>query len=78
MNRYSIKVNDKTITSDTIADGLRRVVHKITDNTQKDYRQACSYLRSIDRLERRGISYSNEDFDILSAARRLVERNGCL
>ena len=34
------------------------------------------HIKAIDRIEREGIKYSNEDFDILSGARHAVWRRG--
>jgi hypothetical protein len=34
------------------------------------------HIKAIDRIEREGIKYSNEDFDILSGARYAVWRRG--
>lgn len=34
------------------------------------------HIKAIDRIECQGISYSNEDFDILSGARHAIWRRG--
>jgi hypothetical protein len=34
------------------------------------------HIKAIDRIEREGIKYSNEDFDILSGARHAIWRRG--
>ena len=34
------------------------------------------HIKAIDRIEREGIKYSNEDFDILSGARHAVWQRG--
>jgi hypothetical protein len=34
------------------------------------------HIKAIDRIERDGIKYSNEDFDILSGARHAIWRRG--
>ncbi len=47
------------------------IARMIVDN-RGDHPDVIRHLSAIEHIEARGISYSNEDFDVLSAAHRFA------
>lgn len=66
---YGISVNGTFLRSEEIA---RRITDRHSDPHGRDC-QVMRHLSAIEHLEQRGMEYSNQDFDVLSAALRFSD-----
>lgn len=74
---YSIGIcgeHPRYITAAQLSAALSEVVNATIHSDQEIYRDAFHSLAAIERICSRGISYSNEDFDVLSHAHSILTR----